>query len=280
MPEEAWQGIIESPLSGRTGKPRRKGLTMIIDKGLGLGETKDWIALAGEYVDLVKLAFGTSALYREEILVEKLTCLRAAGIAVMPGGTLAEIALLADRFPAYLARAAALGFEAIEISDGTINLGRERRNEAILSAREHGFRVFTEVGKKDPAAQLSPAVQVEEALADLETGAEMVTIEARESGRGVGIYDAQGAVREEALLFLAARLPLARIIWEAPQISQQKELLLRFGPEVNLGNVPPGEALALEALRRGLRGDTLRVARGLSAGQSDHGRGIDLGRQD
>ena len=48
------------------------------------------------------------------------------------------------------------------------------------------------------------------------------------------------------------------IVWEAPLKEQQQELILRFGPDVNLGNIPPQEILSLEALRVGLRGDTLR----------------------
>ncbi|MCL6614053.1 MAG: phosphosulfolactate synthase [Firmicutes bacterium] len=254
----AWGGVIAPPIPGRTVKPRREGWTMVIDKGLGLEEARDWIRVAGDYVDLVKLAFGTSALYRGEVLVGKIALLREAGIAVMPGGTLAEIALLQDRFADYLARAAELGFDAVEISDGTIPLGRKRRDEAIASARARGFRVIGEVGKKHPAERLPFEVQAEEALADLAAGAEMVVIEARESGRGIGIYGPEGEIIPEALSFLAEQLPPARTIWEAPQKSQQEELILRFGPNVNLGNIPPAEVLALEAMRLGLRGDTLR----------------------
>lgn len=48
-----------------------------------------------------------------------------------------------------------------------------------------------------------------------------------------------------------------RLIWEAPQKDQQAALVRRFGANVSLGNVAAREALALEALRSGLRYETL-----------------------
>lgn len=260
MQSKAWDGVMEAPIRGRAGKPRRHGWTMLIDKGLGLAETRDLLALAGDYIDGIKLTFGTSAFYSPGMLKEKTSLARERGIAIMPGGTLGEVALAQGRWDSYLARAAELGFDALEISDGTIELPAERRLAAILSARDRGFRVLTEVGKKHPGDQRPLEAQVEQALSDLGAGAFMVIIEGRESGKGVGIYDDGGGIREDYLDFLARRLPVERILWEAPLKNQQEELILAFGPNVNLGNVPPGDILALEALRTGLRGDTLRAA--------------------
>ncbi|MGE5598298.1 MAG: phosphosulfolactate synthase, partial [Bacteroidota bacterium] len=123
-----------------------------------------------------------------------------------------------------------------------------------------GFRVIGEVGKKNPADPCPIEAQIEQALADLAAGASMVIVEGRESGRGVGIFGTDGEIVAERLAALAGRLPLERIIWEAPLKNQQEELILAYGPNVNLGNIPPGDVLALEALRVGLRGDTLRAA--------------------
>jgi phosphosulfolactate synthase len=74
------------------------------------------------------------------------------------------------------------------------------------------------------------------------------------------IYDASGRIRYDQLERIAGLAPdPARLMWEAPLKHQQQELILRFGPNVNLGNIHPGDVLALEALRCGLRGDTLRA---------------------
>jgi len=177
----------------------------------------------------------------------------------MPGGTLAEVALMQKTWPAYLERATALGFNFLEISDGTIDLPRDQRREAIRSARDTGFRVVAEVGKKHEDDEIALEAQIEQALADLEAGAVMVIVEGRESGRNVGIYGSEGEIRSERLTSLAEGLPPAAVIWEAPLKKQQEELIRVFGPNVSLGNVAPEDVLALEALRQGLRGDTLRA---------------------
>jgi len=260
MHGKAWEGVIETPICGRLGKPRATGWTMVIDKGLGLLETADWLELTADYIDLLKLTFGTSALYPTAVIKKKIALVRECGVGVMPGGTLAEVALGQGRWDAYLERAGQLGFDTLEISDGTIDLAAERRCAGILSARDRGFRVITEVGKKHPADQCTLEIQAEQAMADLQAGAAMVIVEGRESGKGVGIYGAEGEIRGDRLAVLARQMPVTRVIWEAPLKGQQEELIVAFGPNVNLGNIPPGEVLALEALRVGLRGDTLRAA--------------------
>lgn len=210
--------------------------------------------------DFWKLAFGTVALYPAAVLQEKLAALQAAGVEPYPGGTFLEAAAGQGQAAACLRRLVALGFRAVEVSDGTIVLAPAQRRGLIRMALDLGLRVLTEVGKKDPGRQPPVPVLIEQAQADLAEGADYVLVEAREAGRGIGIYDEQGRVREPELAALAGALPVERLVWEAPAREQQKALILRLGPAVNLGNVPPGEALALEALRTGLRGDTLRAA--------------------
>ena len=48
------------------------------------------------------------------------------------------------------------------------------------------------------------------------------------------------------------------LIFEAPTKSSQAWFIKHFGPNVNLGNIPPDEVIPLETLRLGLRGDTLK----------------------
>ena len=259
MQNKAWDGILTPPISGRLNKPRSFGWTMVIDKGIGLAETEDLLRLAADYIDLIKLTFGTSTLYPRDMLRKKTDLIRARGIGIMPGGTLGEIALWQGQWHAFLERAGELGFDTLEISDGTIPFSLAARHAAIVSARDAGFIVISEVGKKHPDDQQPIEAQVEQALLDLEAGAFMIIIEGRESGKGAGIYDIQGEIHQERLDYLSSHLPLPKVIWEAPQKSQQEQLILAFGPNVNLGNIPPGEVLALEALRLGLRGDTLRI---------------------
>ncbi|HEX2954286.1 MAG TPA: phosphosulfolactate synthase [Bacillota bacterium] len=256
MAMNVWEGILEPPAGARSGKPRSQGWTMVMDKGLTLPETAGWLELVAPYIDLVKLTFGTSALYPADYLVQKVQLIRRCGVSVCPGGTLLEIAVYQGKIRQFLARAGEIGFDFIEISDGTLPMSPSTRHRVLDLCKEKEFRVISEVGKKDP---LTPEKDpLEEIRADLEHGAEKVIIEARESGKGVGIYDEQGKIRTQRLDRISEAAPIAKILWEAPIKSQQAELINRFGPDVNLGNIAPQEIISLEALRLGLRADTLK----------------------
>ncbi|MBP1705188.1 MAG: Phosphosulfolactate synthase [Chloroflexi bacterium] len=259
--EDAWAGTIGTFGEPRTEKPRRTGITAVIDKGLGLHATDDLIEAAGSVVDQVKLGFGTSAAVDAGFLRRKVARLVESGIVVYPGGTMLEAAWVGGRMAAFIERAHALGFSGLEVSDGTVELPDTARREAIERGLDLGLVVVTEVGKKDPARQLSSAEMVDRLHADLALGASLVTIEARESGRGTGIFDMSGNIVADLLDGLAGSIrDLERVLWEAPQQAQQAFLIRRFGPNVNLANIATSEVLALEALRRGLRFETLRAA--------------------
>ncbi|MDN5348458.1 MAG: phosphosulfolactate synthase [Clostridia bacterium] len=257
--KSAWQGVLDFPLSGRKQKPRRTGLTMVIDKGLGLTEMRDLLEMAAPYIDFIKLGFGTSVFYPAKILAEKIRLVKSYGVDIFPGGTFLEVSLFQGKLDLYLQKAAELGYTFIEVSDGTIPLTPEERLMAIRKAQDFGFQVIAEVGKKDPRDRLDNSLILEQIKQDLNAGVYKVIVEGRESGRGVVIYAGDGSVLEKDLEELACGVPcLDDIIWEAPLKNQQQELILRFGPNVNLGNIHPADVLALEALRVGLRGDTLR----------------------
>lgn len=258
--DRAWVGILDFPAADREARPRQRGLTMVIDKGIGLTGTRDLMELAGDYVDQVKLTFGTSAFYPHRLLRQKIELVKSYGVDIFPGGTFLELALMQNKLEAYLERAESLGFTGIEVSDGTITLDAATRAATIRRARAFGFTlVVSEVGKKDPRDQVPDLelwTQVED---DFASGSDLVIVEGRESGQGVVIYDEVGHILEQELEQMVSHVSQpGRLMWEAPQKAQQHQLVMRFGPNVNLGNIAPDEALALEALRVGLRGDTLR----------------------
>jgi phosphosulfolactate synthase len=255
-------GVVRAPLGGRdeARPPGAPGaITMIMDKGLGLRATVDLIEVAAPYIDYWKLPFGSALLYPERRLREKVSVIRAAGIVVYPGGTALEIAIEQGRLEAFYDWAEALGMNGVEVSDGTITLHPALRREAIEIAARRGLHVVTEVGKKVRGSRFDPVAFWRQVADDRLAGARHVIVEGRESGRGVGIYDDDGAIDPEALgrLVEGAEDP-AGLIWEAPDKEQQVAIIERFGPRVGIGNVPPGEVLALECLRQGLRADTFR----------------------
>ncbi len=258
---KAFDGVFEMPVSGRTVKPRQEGLTMIIDKGLGLSATQDLLDSAADAIDFIKLTFGTSAFMDIDYLMDKVSMVLENDIWICPGGTFLEVSVWQRAYPKYLKRCKELGFNAIEVSDGTIEIDLKTRADCIRRAVDMGFVVVSEVGKKDPNEAVATAKLHEEIAADLKNGAFKVIVEAREAGKGVGIYDKDGKPKDEEVEAIIKGVDdLSKLEWEAPLKNQQQFLILRFGPNVSLGNIPPEDILALEALRQGLRGDTLKKA--------------------
>lgn len=255
----AWGKVVAMPMEGRSPKPRSSGLTMVIDKGLTPAQLRSWLELCSPYVDFLKLAFGTSVLYETEAIEEKIKLGRQYGVELYPGGTLLEIAIMQDKVRAFVQRAQQLGFRTLEVSDGTITLRPRYRERLIRTLVQEGFQVLAEVGKKHPADRV-PHMRIREQIQeDLAAGAFKVIVEGRESGKGVVIYRHDGSIDADELESLARAVPdPGLLVWEAPQKAQQQDLVLRFGSDVNLGNIMADDVLSLESLRQGLRGDTLR----------------------
>lgn len=259
--DNAWGPGFSFPLQGRAAKPRQKGLTMILDKGIGLRETLDLLEMCAGYIDFWKLGFGSSALYDAALLKEKIKLVRSFQINVYPGGTFTEIAFTQGKLKAYLERAGELGFTAIEVSDGTIQLPARQRGMIIKTACAAGLLVLTEIGKKESGVVFDPETVAAQIYKDLEDGATKVILEARESGRDVTIFDTQGnleLVKVHKLLMLTAAAR-GKMIWEAPLTKQQVSFITLLGPNVNLGNIAPRDVLALETMRTGMRSDTFRL---------------------
>jgi phosphosulfolactate synthase len=260
--KNGWGLDFDFPLESGIGqKPRSQGLTMLLDRGLGPRETLDLLDMCADYIDFWKLGFATSALYHPFILRNKIAAVNSYNVKILPGGTFTEIMLLQGKLKSYLQKAAELGFTALEISEGTIDLPARQRSEAIRMAREIGFQVLTEVGKKEGGSLFDPELKAEQILKDLEDGAFKVILEGRESGKNVTIFNEDGEVEEEKFnRFLLHIGEQEKIIWEAPLKEQQIFFIETFGPEVNLGNIRPEDVLSLQSLRTGLRSDTLKLA--------------------
>ena len=240
-------------------KPRSNGITMILDRCLGLRTTKDLIDMAGEYIDHIKLSFGTAALLKKDFLRDKIDLVVENDIDIYPGGTLMEIAIQTSNDVQYIKWVKNCGFTAIEISDGIYKVNRQKRDEAIKRSADCGLKVITEVGGKNPEIRISLKELCDKIGSDLDSGADKVIIEGRESGKNIGIYDNKGGIKEHKIKAIVEQIGahLNDIIWEAPRQDQQISLIILFGSNINLGNVFPRDLLGLEALRRGLRYDTL-----------------------
>lgn len=251
-------------LAARTAKPRRTGITHVLDKGTPATVMEARLDSVGSVVDVWKFGFGTA--YVDPSLAAKLETLRRREVKACPGGTLLEAAWCQGRVDGFLDWANGAGFDCVEVSRGASGLPAGAKREIIAEARSRGFEVFAEIGSKDPDDLAQPEDWMAEARRDIDSGASWLVAEGRESGT-VGLYGADGSVRSdlvEALEALGGEVP---VIYEAPRRSQQAWLINRLGPNANLANVAPDEVLATEALRLGLRSDTMAL---LSApGRSD-----------
>lgn len=261
MSNMAWHDIIAPMLEQRETKPRQRGINMILDTGKGMRFTEDLLEMSGHLIDHWKMGFGTSVFVSAELVKKKNKLLADHGILTYPGGTLLEVALLEHHCRVYMQTAKELGFQAVEVSDGTIPLPGHRRERIIQCAKSAGLSVITEVGKKDPENQPTALQMASQAMMDFAWGADWVIIEGRESGISVGIYDELGNVQSSALAEIQAvtQQYADRLIWEAPLKKQQSYLIEAMGANVSLGNVKPEQVLAVEALRAGLRFETLHT---------------------
>ncbi|BDD00128.1 phosphosulfolactate synthase [Persicobacter psychrovividus] len=236
----------------RTQKPRQSGCTMVMDKGLSLRQVEDFLSSAGAYTDIVKLGFGTSAVTPN--LQEKINLYKEAGIPTYFGGTLFEAFLVRGQFEDYVRTLHKFGVEHVEVSDGSIELPHDVKCEYIHKLSKE-FTVLSEVGSKDAEKIIPPYKWIQFMQAELDAGAWKVIGEAREGGN-VGLFRSSGEVRSGLVEEILTKIPSEKIIWEAPQKTQQVWFIKLCGPNVNVGNIAPNEVIPLETIRLGLRGDT------------------------
>ncbi len=232
---------------------------MVLDKGLGLETAESLMNISGEYVDYLKFGWGTSIVHEQDIIKAKVQMYKDHDITPYTGGTLFELAYMNDKLEEFFTEAHDLGFPAIEISDGSTNINHDDKLDCIKRARQEGFEVLSEVGKKNP--ELDKELALEERIGymqeELDAGSSLVIVEAREGGKNIGIFDKAGNAKEDEIDVILDKINPNRILWEAPNKDQQVFFILKLGNTVNLGNVSSDDITSLETLRQGLRGDTV-----------------------
>jgi phosphosulfolactate synthase len=256
VPDERLPDFLALP--ARPPKPRSKGITHVIDPGLSARAAEALMDSVDEYVDMVRLGWGTAYVTRE--LRRKLDVYRGHGLPVMLGGTLTELAWLHGKVDGLRGWLDDLGIEHVEVSSGVVPMPSEAKAELIATlARER--TVYAEVGEKDPHALMAPYRWVALIREALEAGASQVVCEGRADG-SAGVFRPDGEVRTGLIDEIAHEIDIQRLIFEAPKRHQQIFFIEHYGSDVNLGNIDPGDVISLETLRLGLRADTLRLFHG------------------
>lgn len=236
----------------RSAKPRQKGLTMVMDKGLSVAEAANMADASAEYIDFVKLGFGTSLITNK--LREKIDLYKRAGIRPYLGGTLFELFVIRGIFDDFVRFVDSLGLDLVEVSDGSMKMDHQQKCAYIAQLAKR-YTVISEVGSKQANVVIPDNEWVRMMAEELKQGAWKVIAEARESGN-TGIYNNDHSANTKLIGDIAQHVGMDNVIWEAPLKSQQAWFIKQLGAEVNLGNIATNEAIALETLRLGLRGDT------------------------
>lgn len=237
-------------------KPRRLGLTCILDGGLPLGEFSDYLRDFAAHIDFVKFGWGTALVTPS--IHRKIQLLDELGVPFWFGGTLFECAYTQGKAHEYVDWVASIGCDYIEISDGSIDIPEDEKLEWIADLARR-FSVLSEAGSKDATEVKTPSQWTKQISTELTAGAWKVIAEGRESGTA-GIYRSSGEVRSGLIKELDQEgIDFGRIVFEAPQKQQQVWFIQQFGPNVNLGNISVRDVVPLETLRRGLRSDTIAL---------------------
>ncbi len=241
-----------SHLPERAVHPRKNGVTMVMDKGISLRQAEDMLASSSDYIDFVKLGFGTSIVSKN--VKEKVKLYKDAGIKVYVGGTLFEAFIVRNKFDDYLKYIDDLKLDCAEVSDGSIELEHDVKCEYISKLAKN-YTVLSEVGSKEEGVIIHPARWIKMMESELQAGAFKVIAEARESGT-TGIFHKNGSAHTMLINRIVNKVKIENIIWETPQKSQQVYFIKLFGCNVNVGNIGVDDVIPLETLRLGLRGDT------------------------
>jgi phosphosulfolactate synthase len=231
---------------------RNGGLTHVLDKGLGPRAWEDVLETCGDYIDVIKLGWGTA--YVTPNLRRKLEILRDKRVVI--GGTFFEAVWARGQVDEYKRWLGELGLTHVEISDGAVEMPREQKL-ALIADLGRDFTVLSEVGSKDSEVVFAPYEWVNWIKEELDAGAWKVITEAREGGTA-GIFRPTGEMRTGLIDEIVHDIQPDELIFEAPTKAAQAWFVKQFGSEVNLGNIPPDEVIPLETLRRGLRADTLK----------------------
>ncbi len=241
-------------LAERGGKPRRRGITAMIDFGpdtfgwTGEAGVADLVACAGEYIDYAKIYALNSLLMPRDIVARIVRRYREAGITPYSGGILFEYAYRQGEVDAMLALLEGIGLQTLELSENYVALEPEERLGFIERFRRAGFDVIYEFGRKNPTEPFTVDM-LGRLVGDLASvGVPHIIVEQSE-------IDMLAAAADGALTELAAKPWFEKLLIEAdpyrfPQ--QHADLVRRFGPEINLANISAGQVLRLEGLRRGI----------------------------
>lgn len=269
--DKTMQEFLGIAWPSRSVKPRKSGITMVMDTGWPVSFVEDTMAQYGEYLDVVKI-WDPHLRSPEKEVRRKIDVYKRHNVRVQPGGIFMEVSRIQGTEKTVLPRLADLGFSIIEVSSTATNAIRDMNKEAefINEAKDLGFKVFGEVGKKfiegDTTRKTEEEVNEPETIREmkalLEAGSEKVYWEGHLLRRVMG-ESADELIKKkktgtQQVLRVANEVGVENIIFEVSSLrpvlnrrALQFWLITLFGTEVNIGNARLEELGLIEALRSG-----------------------------
>jgi phosphosulfolactate synthase len=214
------------------------------------------LAQSRSLISILKISMACWMVADESATRQKVAAARRYGVPTVTGGGPFEVAVAQQQLPAYLDLVADMGITRIECGEGFTDMPLPAK-QVVSMASVRGLQVQFELGKKHNGAFTSSIVDglIDQGNRWLDAGALQLVVEARESARGVGLFDGNGNFNSEFADRFAGVFGLQTVIFEAPNKPSQFALLDHFGPNVHLCNVRLEEILRVEIYRRGLHSD-------------------------
>lgn len=212
-------------------------------------------------ISILKLSMACWIIAKEASTRRKVAAAKRWGVPTVTGGGPFEVAVSQGQLPAYLDLCADIGVTRIECGQGFTDIELDPP-EIVGMANRRGLEVQFELGKKHdgPFTERTLAEWIDQGHRWLDAGARQLVIEARESAKGVGLFDMDGRLQTAFAERFVEAFGLETAMFEAPNKPSQFALLDHFGRDVHLCNVRIEELLRVEIYRRGLHSDAYSKA--------------------
>jgi phosphosulfolactate synthase len=240
----------------KIGVPDLAPATSPFDPGYDPVTLESHLEQSSHLISILKISMACWMVAKESATRKKVAAAKKNRVRTVTGGGPFEIAVAQGQLPAYLDLCASMDFDRIECGEGFTDMPLAAK-DVLKMANQRGLEVQFELGKKHEGAFTEDTIRqlIDQGKRWLDAGAVQLVVEARESARGVGLFDDQGKFNAAYANRFADAFGHDIVMFEAPNKPSQFALMDHFGPKVHICNVRIEELLRVEIYRRGLHSD-------------------------
>jgi phosphosulfolactate synthase (CoM biosynthesis protein A) len=234
-------------MAPRPSRPRKTGLTIVADRGMGLNRVSDLLDSAGDHIDMFKIGIGAYRIQRADFIRRKMAALKQANIGVFFAGDVSEAAFQQGLSKRFYETVKEFGADGVEISSAQVVMSLDDKCTLIKMAQDAGLNAVAEAGQKGhedwTRSQSYVFRQIE---AYQRAGAWKVLIQAE------GITEGVDANKWDLILNTVAKFDIADLIFQAKDSASHEWYIGTLGNQVNL-DVDDHQVIDVELMRRGIR---------------------------